>query len=285
MGSVVRTLHALPVLTRQMIRGTVANPAFNYLATSNLAEAIELVKFTPLSLSLEEISKRWSVFFQTAYTLSIAYQGTLVLIESEAIPRAVLPIRARNFYVMPYRQPVIEQLMSQTGVDQPILVDSTLVIRGQRLRGEVTLLRIGGIEVTPEPQNVTDTDISLPLNVQLTSPPVVSPPLSVGQRCSVPGLRARWAPDNTFRALRASPRAAVPTTRRRPAMAAVEGQKQRSIFDTHHSQTLPGDVVRSEGGRPVVIQRSMRPTMASALPTIFTGRRTIATRSTTRGCR
>ena len=84
MGTTVRTLHSLPLLTRQMIRSTVANPAFFFLAPSNLADAIELVKFTPLLLSLEELSKLWSVFFQTTYTLSIAYQGTMVLIGSVA---------------------------------------------------------------------------------------------------------------------------------------------------------------------------------------------------------
>lgn len=72
----VRALNSRPVLTRQMIQETLANPAYGYLGKSNLGEAIELVKFTPLPLSLEELSKLWSVFFQTPYTLSVAYQGT-----------------------------------------------------------------------------------------------------------------------------------------------------------------------------------------------------------------
>jgi hypothetical protein len=180
MGSVLRTLHARPVLTRQLIRSTVANPAFNFLAASNLAEAIELIKFTPLPLSLEELSKLWSVFFQTTYTLSIAYQGTVVLIEADAAPRTALPVRGRNLYVVPFRQPVIEQVMAQAGAEQPIVVDSTLVIRGQRLRGEPTLVRIGGVEVMAEPADVTDTQISLPLNLFLASPPPAGGPLRAG---------------------------------------------------------------------------------------------------------
>jgi Pvc16 N-terminal domain len=180
MGSAVRTLHALPLLTRQMIRSTIANPAFLFLTSSNLADAIELVKFTPLPLSLEELSKLWSVFFQTTYTLSIAYQGTVVLIESDTMPRATLPVRARNLYVVPFRQPVIEQVMSQAGADQPIVMDSTLVIRGQQLRGEVTLLRVGSIEVTPAPQNVTDTQISLPADLAQASPPLSGVTLRAG---------------------------------------------------------------------------------------------------------
>jgi hypothetical protein len=164
LGSAVRTLHARPVLTRQMIRDTVSNPAFTFLANSNLADGIELVKFTPLPLSLEELSKLWSVFFQITYTLSIAYQGTVVLIESEETPQETLPVRARNLYVMPFRQPVIAQVMAQTGADQPIVSASTLVIRGRQLRGEVTQVRIGGLELTPAARDVSDTQINLLLS-------------------------------------------------------------------------------------------------------------------------
>ena len=58
------------------------------------------------------------------------------------------------------------------------------------------------------------------------------------------------ATDNTLRALRAGARLKAPAPQRRLSVLAVEGQKQRSIFDAHHTQTLPGDVVRVEGGKP-----------------------------------
>ncbi|MGH8657893.1 MAG: M4 family metallopeptidase [Gammaproteobacteria bacterium] len=53
--------------------------------------------------------------------------------------------------------------------------------------------------------------------------------------------------DNTFRALRATPSQAPGA--RRPARMVLEGRKQRTIYDTQNTQTLPGRVVRSEGGR------------------------------------
>src|SRR6266702_7312882 len=64
LGSVVRTFHAQPFLTRDRIRNTIGGATFPFLATSNLAGEVELVKFSPLHLSLEELSKIWSVFFQ-----------------------------------------------------------------------------------------------------------------------------------------------------------------------------------------------------------------------------
>jgi len=173
LGNVVRALHAQSVLTRQMIQSTITSVPF--LANSDLADAVELVKFTPIALALEELSKLWSVFFQTPYTLSVAYQGTVVLIESEETPAVALPVRARNVYVMPFRQPVIEQILSQAGPDQPILTEQQqpilagyrLIIRGQWLSGDVTWVNIGGREVTPAPENVSDTQISLPLPPEL----------------------------------------------------------------------------------------------------------------------
>ena len=58
------------------------------------------------------------------------------------------------------------------------------------------------------------------------------------------------AMDNTFRAIRAGaqPRAPLPKTRARAL--ALEGQKQRTIYDARNSQTLPGIVVRTEGSQP-----------------------------------
>nr|MDQ5837906.1 DUF4255 domain-containing protein [Acidobacteriota bacterium] len=151
------------VLTRESIRQTIAKPAFGYLAASNLADSVELVKFTPLPLSLEELSKLWSVYFQTPYNLSVAYQGTVVLIESEESTRSTLPVRTRNVYAVPFRQPLVERIVSAADADAFIVSTSTLVVTGKRLRGDVTLVRVGGVEVTPAAGDVGDARLSLPL--------------------------------------------------------------------------------------------------------------------------
>ncbi len=167
LGSVMRTLHAMPVLTRKMISDTItaSKKDSNILADSDLADQIELVRFTPLSLSTEELSKLWSVFFHTRYNLSIAYQGSVVLIESEVSTQSALPVRERNIYVMPFRQPTIKQIASREGEDSPIVADSTLVIKGKQLRGNITKVLIGGKDAKPE--SVTDTEITVHLRDDL----------------------------------------------------------------------------------------------------------------------
>lgn len=166
MGSVIRALHEQPVLPRSLIASTVEDPSFSYLAGSDLAEEVESVKYTPLPLSLEELSKLWSVFFQTPYALSLAYHASVVLVESERSPRQVLPVRERRIVAEPFQRAVIEKVVSELADEAPIQMNDTLVIRGSRLHGPVHHVRIGPASLQPVPGSVTVTE----LRVRLTHP-------------------------------------------------------------------------------------------------------------------
>jgi hypothetical protein len=180
-GVVARTLHSQPVITAQVIDETISNPPFDdFLASSNLADETERVKFTPTSLSLEELSKIWSVLFQTRYTLSAAYQGTVVFIEGEDRPRQALPVETRKIFVVPFQQPRITALKSQitpTGpvlVNQPIVAGHRLVILGSGLRGpDGTRVRIGETVVKVPEADVSDAQIAV--TIPHTAPPSESP--------------------------------------------------------------------------------------------------------------
>lgn len=159
LGAVASTLHTQPLLSTQNIQAAAVQ--YGFLAGSGLESQVERVKFTPTALSLEEFSKLWSAFFQVEYSLSVAYQASVVLIESDDTPQEALPVRVRNVYVMPFRQPMITHVISQAGASQPILPTSTLVIQGSQLLGDVNVVRIGNLVVTPP--TVTDTAITLPI--------------------------------------------------------------------------------------------------------------------------
>jgi hypothetical protein len=117
---------------------------------------------------LEELGKLWSVFFQTTHVLSVAFQGTVVLIEGKSTPRSTLPVRERNLYVVSFRQPVIEHVAAVAGAGQPIIAGSTLRIAGIGLRGNVTRVRVGQQVATPAPAQVSDTqiDVALPAGLR-----------------------------------------------------------------------------------------------------------------------
>jgi Pvc16 N-terminal domain len=136
LGSTVRTLVDQPILTAEMIRDTVNNPNFDYLQNSTLGDQIERVTIVPSFLSTDELSKIWSIFFQSPYNLSFACQGGAVLIEGEKPSGRGLPIRSRQFYATP-TQPFVDRVTSDVGNNQAT-ADSRLTIRGKQLREEVT---------------------------------------------------------------------------------------------------------------------------------------------------
>jgi hypothetical protein len=155
LGSAVRHLHSQPLLTRKMIQDAVQ--AQSFLANSNLADAVDFVRFSPLSLSLEELSKLWSVFFQTAYVLSAAYRASLVFIEEELTPITALPVRERQVFVVPFQQPFIEEVDPQI-----VATGATLTIRGQNLRGDVTKIKFGDVLTAPAGVSNDQITVTLP---------------------------------------------------------------------------------------------------------------------------
>lgn len=86
LGRTVTALAVTPVLTRDVVvdaMDTYATEAeTTFLADADLADQVELVKVSPAPMSLEEMSKLWSVL-QTPYLLSLTYTATVVLIEAE----------------------------------------------------------------------------------------------------------------------------------------------------------------------------------------------------------
>ncbi len=171
LGSVARALHARPVLTRDAIVRTLQqSDAPPWIAASNLAEQIDRVRFTPMLLSLEELSKIWSVFFQTKYALSVAYAGSVVLIETEDVAiHPGVPVRERTVSVVPVRSPTIDRVRAVGGDTQPILAGGTIEILGRQLKGEATAVLVDGTEVAA--RSVSDQRIVVELASAVSAGP------------------------------------------------------------------------------------------------------------------
>lgn len=163
LGSVVRELHARPLLSRDEIRQMVedevnADPGFP-LATSDLADQAEMVRFTPLGLDLDEMSKLWSVFFQTAYRLSVAYQASVVLINPDDTARPSLPVHERRIFATTIRRPNITRVESAAGPLEPVTSGTEVRILGSQLRGEITAVWFGPERVDPPNEDVGEREI------------------------------------------------------------------------------------------------------------------------------
>lgn len=94
LGAVARDLHANPVLLRKAVQDAIASRGA--LTGSNLDEAMEQVRITSLPLNLDELSKLWSVFFQTPHALSVAYRASVVLIETDDAVSPAPPVLQRG---------------------------------------------------------------------------------------------------------------------------------------------------------------------------------------------
>ncbi|MDI3403665.1 DUF4255 domain-containing protein [Streptomyces cavernicola] len=101
-GSVVRTLHEIPVLPADVIELAGERP---YLAGSDLAEAVQRVRFTPTVMDIDETSKLWGMLHQTPYTLSVVYQAALIFIEGRETPQPARPVERHTVRVAPFGAP------------------------------------------------------------------------------------------------------------------------------------------------------------------------------------
>jgi hypothetical protein len=146
LGSAVRTLVDNPIISPEMIQDTIRSSNLSYLQNSNLAEQVERVAIVPSFLSTDDLSKIWSVFFQAPYMLSFAFQGGAVLIEGEKLGGRGLPIQGRQFYATP-NQPRIDRV-SVAPQSAVVTQESTLVIQGQQLQGEVSLQQLQAEDTT-----------------------------------------------------------------------------------------------------------------------------------------
>ncbi|MEH2357630.1 DUF4255 domain-containing protein [Nostoc sp.] len=164
LGYAMHLLHKTPAITSDIIENTLINAsttntssAFSQavasVSVSALAEQIGQIKLTPEFFNMEETSKLWSAL-QTHYRPSATYLASMVLIESSND-------KSESFYMMPLSQPNIEQVIAPAKTEQMIVAGTTLVIRGKRLRGEITRVRFGNTETLLVPQEVKETQISL----------------------------------------------------------------------------------------------------------------------------
>ncbi len=152
-GKVVSALHGLPIISRETISNLVKtaqiNDPDNYIAGSDLAEQVEWIKISPVMLNLEELSKLWSVFFQTPYTLSVAYCCSAVFLEADLLPKPSLPAHELGYSVSSGKRPFIKKVVSKNGDHEPILHDTPVLICGEDLTSDSSVIRISDKEIAP----------------------------------------------------------------------------------------------------------------------------------------
>ncbi|MBD2189431.1 DUF4255 domain-containing protein [Pseudanabaena mucicola] len=163
LGSVVSTLADKRILTPELIRSTCNDATFPFLADSDLADQIQQINIVPVDISLEDLSKAWSVFYQVPYVLSIAYRACLVVVEGRENFQKALPIRDTSpAGITPFpATPHIEQVLPQGNRFEPIVLGTVVIIRGRNLQSQTVEIKIG--ELLFSPLSVQDREITFAL--------------------------------------------------------------------------------------------------------------------------
>lgn len=170
LGRAMSVLHDYAVLDADVIQSVL--PAQDQL--EHPYDQIERVRITPQPLTLDEVSKLWSSF-QSQYRLSVAYEVSVVLIESIHNPKAPLPVLRRGPEDQGVRsQPdLIPPYPTLTGIELPekqpaILPGQTLTLHGHHLAGvnvtlQFTHARLDNPVLLVPDGVLSDTKISLTL--------------------------------------------------------------------------------------------------------------------------
>ncbi|GAB4578149.1 MAG: DUF4255 domain-containing protein [Anaerolineales bacterium] len=132
LGRAMSVLHDHPLLDAAGIHSTL--PPDDQL--NHPYNQVERVRLTPQPLSLDEISKLWSGF-QSQYRLSMAYEASVVLLESSRPSKTPLPVLRRGsqdqgVFTHPGLSPTLSAVEMPGGKPTAELGD-TLTLRGANL--------------------------------------------------------------------------------------------------------------------------------------------------------
>lgn len=168
LGAAVTALCTRPVLSRALLRelmdrAFVQDPT-TWLQFSDLVDQVDLVRFTPLPLNLEELSKLWSTFIGSPYRLSVTYQACVVLLDGDLTPQPALPVLTRGIDAAALNVPVITRVVADADPTGPIVPGIVLRIEGRQLRGTSgTRVRLDDVEIPVPTDALTGTRITVTL--------------------------------------------------------------------------------------------------------------------------
>lgn len=162
LGQAMRVLHDRAILPRQTFR--------TVLEKARVHQQIERVTVTPKSLSIEEMSKLWSIL-QTQFRISAAYLVTVLLIDSQAESRSAPPVLTRGpedtgVTALASLPPVLDFAKASTGFGG-VRLGETLVVQGERLDSGALMARVRHPLTQPVDLPVTPVDAS---HVEVTIP-------------------------------------------------------------------------------------------------------------------
>lgn len=158
LGVVTSTMHTYPYPRISDMPGHGGDDD-NPLAGSGIEEQADRLRFAPMLLSHDDLSKLWSIFFQVPYALSAAYLCSVVMIEADLTPHPSLPIRRAELAARPDSlPPQIDRVSPQT---LALTGEARITLSGSNLRAD-DVVRFGDLEASPASATLTSLSVPLP---------------------------------------------------------------------------------------------------------------------------
>jgi hypothetical protein len=143
LGVVTARLNLQPVLTPAQISAAITTP----LPKADLQDQPEYVRLRRVPLTDDEMNRIWSMLPTEDFALSVVYEASVVLIESDADPTQALPVTERGLAVLASGSPVVAAVGPAAGPHAPILPGTELTVRGAHLAGPGLRVQIDGVPV------------------------------------------------------------------------------------------------------------------------------------------
>ncbi|HEX8620591.1 MAG TPA: DUF4255 domain-containing protein [Allosphingosinicella sp.] len=161
LGAVSLALEERPVMTPAMIESALAAAALAenlpLLEQSDLAEAESRVRIAPATVTLEEFTKIWSIFFQVPYRISVAYVCSHVVVESDERFADVLPVARADVLAGPIAGFALSWAGPDSGGPGPVVAGGKLHLAGKGLGRSGTTLSLDGADTPFE--TLSDTAV------------------------------------------------------------------------------------------------------------------------------
>jgi hypothetical protein len=248
LGHTMSILDAQPLLSRAAIQRVTANGTPE-LAASDLAEQVERVRFSPVSLDLEEMSKLWGVFPNVPYTLSVAYRASVVLIDAPITVQRSLPVRPGGAHrrVAVGWLPQIEQVSPQF-VDYSPTQAVTVTLHGRSLVADEVDILLADAPIASSIRALADGSLAFEL------------PKGITAGIKTVRVQHRWQMDGSSRTLTSNPAVLTvrPTVLNRTEMIRLKAQAQqnRDVFSGAYPLMLTPPLVTGQQARLLLNQLS-----------------------------
>jgi len=161
LGAVMLALEHEPVLSRTTVANAIDDN--DPLEGSDLDEALARLRVTRQLMTIDDFSKVWSIFYQVPYAVSLAYEVSHVLIETDDPAPVPAPVSHPGLWVAPRSTLRLDSAGAVPGRSVPPIWGGELHVAGRGLGKPGLTLEIDGAALVMDDVAQSDSALEIPL--------------------------------------------------------------------------------------------------------------------------